>query len=319
MDNNTVNYAGKSSKYILDLYNSDGGKTVLANVKSIAKNHAIKFDDLSFDPATGKYTFAINNYGIDSATSKAIDDYLMSDGVITFNDTTDGKPLKPIVPSNDGKASNPEKEADNADHNAKTEEVTKDVKTTQVTRNTVAMAAKYANAIWHSAWDPRLKRLDAFLYKADDTMDKCIRVPFATNTIASTFGDKIFHLEKQTALEMLKQSTNGMPMYDLGQYGITFGDNGNPISESSAENANGNQTSSDAARIQNMGATQKIAVSNTTQLRNKAYYYGGQSLMNPYSLTTLVGGIGALTETTAANYMYDIRDRRRFDDQSVTQ
>jgi hypothetical protein len=43
-------------------------------------------------------------------------------------------------------------------------------------------------------------------------------------------------------------------------------------------------------------------------------HYGTASLMNPYSLTKLVGSldIDGSTGTATNNYMYDIRDQRRF-------
>lgn len=48
--------------------------------------------------------------------------------------------------------------------------------------------------------------------------------------------------------------------------------------------------------------------------RNEPHLYGTQSLMNPYSLTRLMGSLDINKESDMMNYMYDIRDRRRFYD-----
>jgi len=45
---------------------------------------------------------------------------------------------------------------------------------------------------------------------------------------------------------------------------------------------------------------------------NEGKFWGAQSIVNPYSLTKLVGGIKVTGGNKVENYMYDIRDQRRF-------
>lgn len=45
---------------------------------------------------------------------------------------------------------------------------------------------------------------------------------------------------------------------------------------------------------------------------NDGNLWGVKSIMNNFSLTSLVGGLRIVPNEGIINYMYDIRDRRRF-------
>lgn len=183
--------------------------------------------------------------------------------------------------------------------------------------------------IFYSAWDPRLARYDSFVNHENDG-DNVI-IPFASSQIASAFTDLIFKGEKAAAQEMLNLSKSGMPGYVVshllqqGQSKIP------PLTDAStntaATNAQKNGETSNKTGTQNVnnptydiGQSEKIPISMDPTLQYSGDNYGSRSIMNQYSLTKLMGGIGTVIPgVMAMNYMYDIRDRRRFYDLTVNQ
>jgi len=190
-------------------------------------------------------------------------------------------------------------------------------------------AESMENATWVQSWDPRLYRLDEFLFNSDNEEVKKLgtRIPFASNTIATAFGNQVYKLEKVAALKMLESATTNMESYDLGALvckdSLTSKDTVVSTDDETGEEtttthvtANGGEG---AAEINALDDTDKIFVSNTTKFRYNPVNYGVQSIMNPFSLTKLMYGISGITESGAFNYMYDIRDRRRYYDTAVDQ
>lgn len=139
------------------------------------------------------------------------------------------------------------------------------------------------------SYDPRLARSDQFIIQNitvnrsdDEASISDIVVPFASDTAASCFYDQVFSIDKAVAGDVAKKrgNPNGLP-------GIGDKDGGRNMIPLDAE---------------------AVATDNA--------FYGVQSLINPYSITKLVGGLQGVApgKQPVANYMYDIRDQRRFYD-----
>lgn len=96
-------------------------------------------------------------------------------------------------------------------------------------------------------------------------------IPFATDTASSVFYDMTFHIERSAKEAMAGSSTT---------------------EEAKAE---GNAKPTD------------IALGNVDALKDDPDMYGVQSLVNPYCVTRLVGGLGK-TGDKFQSYMYDVRD-----------
>lgn len=149
-------------------------------------------------------------------------------------------------------------------------------------------------------WDPRLIRVDAF-------NNGIAVIPFSTDTAASAYYDQVFTIE-QAILD-----------YDAG--------NGNTAGQDMSQVNSGR---SSASVTKNFVAGQPGNGSNKTTPKNEVWkhmkdnmdMYGSQSLINPYCVTRLMGGLSMTTTNTAwggfdsggITHMYDIRDRRRFFD-----
>lgn len=148
-------------------------------------------------------------------------------------------------------------------------------------------------ADFYQPWDPRLARVDYFV--ANNGNGSSLLVPFATNTGASCFSDMIFSLDKHKIAELKKESKASDQDVESGDQGLydTEDDNVYPITSQSQ-----------------------------VELWNKnTDVYGLASLMNPYSITRLVGSLDSIslnsdnkTVNIDGNYMLDIRDARRFYD-----
>lgn len=156
------------------------------------------------------------------------------------------------------------------------------------------------------SWDPRLYRLDTFLMKTEGDTTNGLRIPFATSTVASAFSELNFTVEKAFAKGLIEAGKK-LPNH-LNEY-LKEAESANPTKESTDNNAN-NSNASQA--LLSMSETEKIIVNDTTQFENNANNFGVQSIVNPYSLTKLIGGLDTIDKTGAENYMYDIRDKRRF-------
>lgn len=147
-----------------------------------------------------------------------------------------------------------------------------------------------------SAWDPRLGRVDGFLspgtdMNAGDSKNHPIIVPFASETAASAYFNMVFSVEKAVAQTL------------EGQEGVKGKEH---VGESAYKVAKLKKDNEDLL----------------PQIQKDSKYYGVASIMNPYTLTKLCGGINVISSEGAALAnevrLYDIRDQRRFYDMSVS-
>jgi len=129
-------------------------------------------------------------------------------------------------------------------------------------------------------------------------------VPFATNTIASAFADLNFVVEKSFVKALVEKGKN----IPLGKYFNT--ENANSADNQSSDSGTTNTNISPS--LEGLNNSEKLIVNDTTQFEIDPANFGVQSIVNPYSLTKLMGGLDSVSQTGAENYMYDIRDKRRF-------
>lgn len=172
----------------------------------------------------------------------------------------------------------------------------------------------------YRAWDPRLQRVDGFVSrngKGGDSGEHPTIVPFATETAASAFYDLVFTIEAGVGDQMIKGQDIGLNTSTLGLSDTKSKDN-DKLSEEQKETIGVSQT------------TKKFYIDNKkngdgnnikSEILNDAKSYGVASIVNPYTLTKLCGGLvqakGQNTDTSkepieVENHMYDIRDSRRF-------
>ena len=177
------------------------------------------------------------------------------------------------------------------------------VNTAQIADEIADEMAEYeANSAYeHYAWDPRLSRMDSF-YMGVDAGDGFVEgakivIPFGSDTIATAFADMTYMLPAKVAKKALEAKS--LPS--------------DSTIDAAASNGNG-------------WNLVPVIKSNADSYANDEKFYGAASLMNPYSLTKLMGSfeLSQGRDGLPQNYMYDIRDTRRFygisdDDQSVTQ
>lgn len=160
-----------------------------------------------------------------------------------------------------------------------------------------------------AAWDPRLGRTDAF-YMASADM-KPVIVPFSSRTAASSFYDLVFKLPRFAAEEYTKQGGKGTPATPNAQQAAG--------EQKSADAAASGETSATDPATANKQPTSTKTGRDATQVpfdveqyQNESTFYGVSSLMNPYSITKLVGSLNINDSAAANNYLYDVRDQRRF-------
>lgn len=166
-----------------------------------------------------------------------------------------------------------------------------------------------------SSWDPRLARVDAF-YMSDD-QNAPVVVPFSSVTAASSFKDLVFTLPGQAAADAYKimqnqQTDKGDKMPQGTPTSLMTTDLQEPVSNTAdgeKSNVNGNTIRQSKG---NLNLAHQVPF-DVDAYEQDPIFYGTTSLMNPYSLTKLVGsleldGPGSVTK----NYMYDVRDQRRF-------
>lgn len=142
---------------------------------------------------------------------------------------------------------------------------------------------------YYKSWDPRLQRLDTFYMKNQDDFS-AVKVPFASNTAASAFADKTWLLERDVAQGLAKKGK-------IDELRIS--------EELTKENS----------IYSKLDPTDRIMMNAVNELSQFDDGYGVQSIIHPFSLTKLMGGVmmeGSESSLTPINYMYDIRDRRRF-------
>lgn len=136
------------------------------------------------------------------------------------------------------------------------------------------------------SWDSRLSRVDAFYMKGSGNAP--IVTPFSSESVASTFYQ----------MDWVKKKGDALAYY-----------------ENNAEIVNNIKK-----KFGNLNNDQYINMSevfkNSDFKTNDPEMLGAASLMNPYCLTKLCGGLGESGSDDNPNYMYDIRDQRRFYDMS---
>lgn len=141
------------------------------------------------------------------------------------------------------------------------------------------------------SWDPRLRRLDAFYMNAEGGSTAI--VPFASNTAATAFSNMIYRLPLKVARELFSQGNNK--------------DN-DRLAEIDSLLEYGKHSAASNARSEYPITPRKF-------YNTDSRFWGASSLMNPYSLTRLVGSFANIKDevgSTPRNYMYDIRDSRRY-------
>ena len=172
-----------------------------------------------------------------------------------------------------------------------------------------ALAEKIAKQMYKPQ-DPRIFRQDEFLMGVEGNPDG-ISVPFGTNTVASAFAMMNFTVEKALA-EELAQKHQDLPISSiLNGGGGTNSSAGTAASESTNAQGPANKDSN-STYAQSLPNSTKVIVGDSTPFENNPNNFGVQSIVNPFSLTKLMGGLDDITENGAANYMFDIRDKRRF-------
>lgn len=131
----------------------------------------------------------------------------------------------------------------------------------------------------YAAWDPRLIRHDEYFSIGGDNG---IKVPFSSDSAISAFADYSDVIEAGVLQNQVK--------------------------------ANKNLKNSRIGKIVNTlktGTTAKVIANDTKVFKDDPNFYGVQSIVNPYTITKLCGGL-ELSGGNVKNYMYDIRDQRRF-------
>lgn len=154
-------------------------------------------------------------------------------------------------------------------------------------------AKKDEEAIQHlMAWDPRLSRMETFYMSLSQAVNNGepgakIVVPFGSDTVATAFADMVYMLPAAVAQKTLEK-------------------NGKPADPKVDIAANSPQNRRDLVPVMGEDVIR--------QYETDGKFYGAASLMNPYSLTKLVGSFEAPTsaDDNPQNFMYDIRDSRRF-------
>lgn len=166
-----------------------------------------------------------------------------------------------------------------------------------------------------SSWDPRLARVDAFYM--NDSQNAPVVVPFSSVTAASSFEDLVFTLPGKTAelayRKMQEQTTaDGTKIAQGTPTSLMTTDLQAPVTNT----ADGEKSDTGGNTIiqskGNLSGAAQVPF-DVDVYEQDPLFYGTTSLMNPYSLTKLVGSLeldspGNVTK----NYMYDVRDQRRF-------
>lgn len=154
----------------------------------------------------------------------------------------------------------------------------------------------------HITWDPRLYRIDEYFVETDGKGDHMMRIPFASDTAVTAFADQTNRVEAGVVEAFIQKGliTNGAitKLYN------------NIVKEYETETSDDGR--SQQVRKMTPKLTEKVIYSPTEDLERDSFNWGVQSIVNPYSLTKLVGGLTVTGDKNLINYMYDIRDQRRF-------
>jgi len=161
-----------------------------------------------------------------------------------------------------------------------------------------------------SSWDPRLARVDSFLSTKDNDGTNPIIVPFASTTAAGAFYDMVFTTEVLTDVILRKSDKVAQANND----------------ESRAENIDYNMDYNSEEALRNVGTgklSEKVFMGSKkliSSIKGTSDSYGIASIVNPYTLTKLCGGLSTTGQDESLqveNHLYDVRDKRRFYDRSV--
>lgn len=169
-----------------------------------------------------------------------------------------------------------------------------------------ANTASHANL---AAWDPRLARIDSFLMQNGQGT---YVVPFSSVTAASSFMDLVFSAQAAVSKEFAAKG------------GLTY-----TAPDSGGASTEGSGMWDGVTHIQEYNSKEKkdwgtsiYVPLNHEKYEKNAAFYGTASLLNPYSITKLMGSLEGVTIDAnknvhiASNFIYDIRDQRRFYDTS---
>lgn len=144
----------------------------------------------------------------------------------------------------------------------------------------------------------------------DETGEDGIYLPFASATAATAFADLNFVIEKAAARQMVVDGKHDFYVKKMfeGEGNIT-----STASQSAQESTN-NKSAANIGDNKSSGIREsdKVIVNDPTPFENDGMHWGTKSIMNNYSLTSLVGGLTPVPGSGIINYMYDVRDRRRF-------
>lgn len=161
-----------------------------------------------------------------------------------------------------------------------------------------------------SAWDPRLARVDSFLTVKDSNGANPLIVPFASTTAAGAFYDMVFTTEVLTDT-ILRQKDSVNSVNDA---------------ETRADNIDYTKDYTNSENLQHadmVKMSEKVYMGSKDQIsaiKGSSDSYGIASIVNPYTLTKLCGGLttnGQDDSLQVENHLYDVRDKRRFYDRSV--
>ena len=171
----------------------------------------------------------------------------------------------------------------------------------------------------YRAWDPRLARVDGFVSRSSTSDDHPTVVPFASETAAGAFYDLVFTVEKAVGDKMTGSTTykeksketdkNGQQQTASSEKYYTVTEDGETIPDVKLSTKN--------FYISNSSNGQKLR----DTILNDGNSYGVASIVNPYTLTKLCGGLVKVKSNSTEknsddiqveNHMYDIRNSRRF-------
>lgn len=163
-----------------------------------------------------------------------------------------------------------------------------------------------------SAWDPRLARVDSFLTTSKTGGTNPVIIPFSSTTAAGAFYDMVFTTEvlADVILRQSKKLQNNRGLSDETKAeGIDYTTKYNEMTQ--------------LPEADRVNLSEKVYMGQQEDLqaiKTSSDSYGIASIVNPYTLTKLCGGLtttGSDDSLQVENHLYDVRDKRRFYDKSV--
>ena len=163
----------------------------------------------------------------------------------------------------------------------------------------------------YGSWDPRLSRVDGYLSKtkrsseSNGSEQSPLIIPFSSNSAASAFFDMTFHIEGAIAKELVEKTTDQSVTIEAPS-----------TAELQAYARQGSETDPNYLGSEQVLLGKKAVVDS---IRASGDSYGVASIVNPYTLTKLCGGLILTSKDkgTVENRLYDVRDNRRFYDKSI--